>query len=122
MNIALTELIREQAFQCLVMTGAGIVFMMLYQLCSFLCRQIGPGPWVRWILEPVFWLGSALMTAQFLYYCAYGRVSVHSAAAFGAGVLLWKIFFCGIIDATHFQGNRIRGIRRHGKKEKEQSV
>ena len=99
MNIAFTELIREQAFQCVVMVGAGIAFMLLYQLCSFLCQRAAPGKWLRWILEPAFWLVSALMTAQFLYYCAYGRVSVHSAIAFAAGVLLWKIFFCGIMSA-----------------------
>ena len=100
MNLALTELIRAQAFDCLVMAGAGVAFMLFYQLCSFLCQRAALGKWARWVLEPAFWLASALITAQFLYYCAYGQISVHSAAAFGAGVLLWKIFFCGIMSST----------------------
>ena len=101
MNINLTDLIKGQAFQCLVMAGAGIVFMMFYQICSFFCKKAGPTKWIRWVIEPIFWLTGAVITAQFLYYCAYGRISVHSAAAFGAGVLLWKNFFCGIMSSIN---------------------
>lgn len=123
MSIELTDLIKEQASQCLVMLGAGIAFMLFYQLCSFLCGQVKIHKWIRICLEICFWLAAAVITSQFLYYCAYGRISVHAVCAFAIGVLLWKKCFCGIIFPTHCEGKRTRGLRkRHGKKKKEQTI
>ncbi len=95
---ALTELIKEQASQCAVMFGAGIAFMVFYQFCSMLSKRITLNKWARAGVELVFWLITAIMLSQFLYYCAYGGLSLHVAVAFGAGALLWKKFFYGIIN------------------------
>lgn len=123
MSLVFTDLIKEQAMQCLIMFGAGIAFMLVYQLCAFLIRPTALREGVRAALEIVFWLAAAVMISQFLYYCAYGRLSVHCVCAFAAGALLWKKCFCGIIHPTYCEGKRIRGLRKkHGKKEKEQSV
>lgn len=123
MSIELTTLIREQAGQCLVMAGAGIVFMIFYRFFGILSGRAGLPGWVCGVLELVFWLAAAVITFQFLYYCAYGRISVHSICAFAAGVLLWRKCFCGIILPTECEGKRTRGLRkRHGKKKKEQAV
>lgn len=98
--MALTDLIKEQAGQCAVMFGAGIAFMFFYQLCSLASKRIALNKWLRAGIELIFWLAAAVMISQFLYYCAYGSLSLHTGVAFGAGALLWKKFFCGIMSST----------------------
>ncbi len=123
MSIVITELIKEQTIQCFVMGGAGIAFMLFYQICSFLSRQAPANKWIRAALELLFWFLAAIMLWQFLYYCAYGSLSIHTIAAFGAGVLLWKRFFYGIIIPGKGKGIRIRGFKKtNGKEKKKQSV
>lgn len=123
MSIAITELIKEQAYECFIMFCAGMAFMLFYQVCSFLLSFIQIAKWIKAGLEIVFWLAAAVMTSQFLYYCSYGSLSVHCICAFAAGVLLWKTCFYGIILPTQHEGNRTRGLRkRHGKKKKKQSI
>lgn len=123
MKIVLTDLIKEQAAECLIMLGAGIAAGIFYQVCSFLSRWLGLNRWIRMAAEPVFWLAAALLFSQFLYYCAYGSMSAHTIAAFGAGVLLWIKFFCGIIIPNKEEAARTRGWKRkNGKEKKKQSV
>ena len=97
MSIIVTDLIKEQAATCLVMASAGIVFSTFYQLCSFFSKRATVKKWIRAGLELFFWVIAAVMTSQFLYYCAYGSLSFHAAAAFAAGALLWKRLFCDIM-------------------------
>lgn len=123
MKFVLTDLIKEQAVQCLVMFCAGILLMAFYQICSFLSKQVTIYRWIRAVLEIFFWFTAAVAVSQFLYYCAYGSISIHATAAFVAGVLLWKKCFCGIILPTHCEGKRTRGLgNNNDKKKKEQSV
>lgn len=123
MTFAITELIKEQAFHCLIMAGGGVAFMIFYQICSFAGRLAGMGRAARAALEILFWAAAAVMVWQFLYYCAYGSLSIHAIAAFAAGALLWKLCFCGIIAPAHNQEKRIKGLgKKYGKKKKEQSV
>ena len=118
----LTELIREQAFQCAVMAGAGIFVMIMYQLFCGTCELAGIKPRAAGLLEIVFWTAAAAAVSGFLYYCAYGRLSFHAAVAFAAGALLWKKFFCGIIDKIYMKLHIRQGIRKHGEKETQQPV
>lgn len=123
MNIVLTDLIKEQATECLIMFGAGIAFALFYQTGSLISGRIPISKWIRPGVELLFWLAAALMFSQFLYYCAYGKLSLHTIAAFAAGVLLWMKWFCDIIMRNNGKGTRIRGLKkRNGKKEKKQSV
>ena len=118
-----TELIREQSFQWLVMTAAGAGVMILYQMFGGTCRLLGMGNIPRSIAEVFFWLAAAVISWQFLYYCAYGRLSFHAAAAFTAGALLWKKFFYDIIDKIYTTIYKKQGIRNeNGEKEKKQPV
>ena len=123
MNIVLTELIREQAFECLIMFGAGAAMGILYQICSFLSGKVRVNRWIRMGAELLFCLAAAILFSQFLYYCAYGSLSLHTITAFGAGVLLWMKFFCGIIIPDKKEEAHTRGLRkRNGKEKKKQSV
>lgn len=99
MNVQLTDLIKEQGSQCLIMLGAGVAFSLFYQLCSLALSRMQVKKWIRLSAEPLFWLAAAVLFWQFLYYCAYGKLSLHTITAFGAGVLLWRKFFCGIMSA-----------------------
>lgn len=118
-----TELIKEQCFQCAVMAAAGTGVMILYQIFNGLLRVISVSRGIAGVSEIVFWAVMASLTWHFLYYCAYGRISFHSAMAFAAGALLWKIFFYDIIDKIYAriymkQGN----CNKHGEKETQQSI
>ena len=119
----LTELIREQAFQCAVMAGAGILVAIAYQVFKNTCglfqmREVWQG-----IMEVAFWICAAAATSHFLYYCAYGRLSFHAAVSFAAGALLWKKFFCAIIDKIYTKLQIKQGIHnKNGEKEKKQPV
>ena len=118
-----TELIREQSLQWAVMFAAGIGVMILYQLFGNTCSLLGLGSIIRGIAEVFFWLAAAIATWQFLYYCAYGRLSFHAAAAFTAGALLWKKCFYAIIDKIYTTMYKKQGIRnKNGEKEKKQPV
>ncbi len=121
MNI--TDLIREQTFQCVVMAGAGVFVMMMYQLFGIACQLLRIDRRAAAVLELVFWAGAAAAASYFLYYCAYGRLSVHAAVAFTAGALLWKKIFCGIIDKIYMKLHIRQGIQnKDGEKETKQPV
>lgn len=96
MNIHVTELIAGQAKTLMVMFAAGILiesFMQIKQLVQSRCG----GTLRLFAAEAAFWAASAVSLSSFLYYCAYGRISVHALVGFLAGVLLWKKICCGII-------------------------
>lgn len=123
MNIQLTELIREQSCECLVMFCSGAALMMLCECSSRVSRRIRLNKWWRIGLELIFWLAAAVMVSEFLYYCAYGKISVHSIAAFGVGLLLWKAGFCGKIHPNTQTKNRIKGLKEiHGEKKKKPGI
>lgn len=123
MNLQLTDLIKEQGAQCLIMFAAGIALAVFYQICSLIVSRMQVNKWIRMGAEPIFWLAAAVLFSQFLYYCAHGQMSVHIIGAFGAGVLLWMKFFCGIIGRDNWKNVKVRGSeKKNGKKKKKQSV
>lgn len=82
MKIVLTELIILQAKAVAVMFCAGIAVESLWQIKKHAKH--------RAIAEVIFWISSAVIISKFLYYSAFGRMSLYSAAGFFAGLLLWK--------------------------------
>lgn len=119
----LTELIREQAFQCSVMAGAGVFVMTLYQIFKNTCELVCLDRIRKGILEILFWVCAAVITSYFLYYCAYGRISFHSAVSFAGGALLWKKIFCDIIDKIYMKLHIRQGKHnKNGEKETKQPV
>lgn len=119
----LTELIKEQAFQCVVMAGAGVFVMTAYRLFRNTAELLRLPGKLAAVLELLFWILAAFATSYFLYYCAYGRISVHAAVSFAAGALLWKKMFCDIIDRIYMKLHFRQGIyNKYGEKEKKQPV
>ena len=121
--MSVTDLIREQSFECMVMAGAGVFVMAMYQLFGITVQLFRPGRRTATVLEPVFWAVAAVAVSYFLYYCAYGRLSFHAVLAFTAGALLWKKIFCGIIDKIYMKLHIRQGIQnKDGEKETKQPV
>ena len=66
-------------------------------------RRAGGGGWqsahplARAMVEILFWSVSTLIISMFLYYCAWGKLSVHAGLGFFTGLLLWKKMCCAII-------------------------
>lgn len=90
MSIELTELIVSQAKTLTVMAAAGVLVESLWQIKKRVKIK-------RWISEILFWSATTAAVPVFLYYCAFGKPSVHAAAGFLIGLLLWKKICCGII-------------------------
>ena len=94
----LTELITRQAGTLAVMAGAGVLTETLWQVLHLL-QQRASSKYIRLVQESLFWAVCCAVIPEFLYYAAYGRLSVHAFLGFSAGVLLWKKIGCGIISA-----------------------
>ena len=54
-------------------------------------------PLARAMVELLFWSVTTLIISMFLYYCAWGKLSVHAGLGFFTGLLLWKKMCCAII-------------------------
>ena len=54
-------------------------------------------PLARTMVEILFWSVTTLIISMFLYYCAWGKLSVHAGLGFFTGLLLWKKMCCAII-------------------------
>lgn len=90
-------LIIDQSFEFVIMLFAGMTVMLFHDGLIKLKAKLKPGSRMSFIQDILFWLFAALLTSSFLYYCSYGRMSVHAFIAFGAGAVLWKNLFCGTI-------------------------
>ena len=94
----LTELITLQAGTLAVMAGAGVLTETLWQILRLAQRKT-TSKYIRLVQEALFWAAGCVIIPEFLYYAAYGSLSVHAFLGFSAGVLLWKKICCGIISA-----------------------
>lgn len=111
MNMEFTALIISQGKTFVVMLAAGILIESMWQGKGFLQRRMRvnsirksagdgvadavPKRSVRalcFLTELIFWFAAAAVLSAFLYYSAYGKPSIHAAAGFFMGLLLWKKF------------------------------
>jgi spore cortex biosynthesis protein YabQ len=90
-------LIIDQSFEFVIMLFAGMSVMLLYDVFTKIKEKMKPGNGISFMQDILFWLFAALLTASFLYYSSFGRLSFHAFLAFGAGAVLWRKFFCGTI-------------------------
>ena len=103
MKIAITELIVLQAKAVAVMFCAGIVTQTLWQIKIRIKH--------RALAELIFWPAAALILCKFLYYCAFGKLTLYSAAGFFAGLLLWKKICCGILKEVWVEKDEAENLR-----------
>ena len=101
MTIAMNQLIRDQVFEFVIMFYAGMTIMVFYEIFAWIKYKTRPRHFVEFIEDLLFWMFAALVISSFLYYCSYGKVSLHGFLAFAFGALLWKKFFYGIIKHSN---------------------
>ena len=94
--LQVTELIADQARATAVMMGCGVLVESLWQAKS-LIKKRAAGRFFGGIVEILFWTAAGAAVSMFLYYCDFGRITLHSAAGFFTGLLLWKKMCCVII-------------------------
>ena len=122
----LTELITRQAGTLAVMAGAGVLTETLWQVLHLL-QQRASSKYIRLLQESLFWAVCCAVIPEFLYYAAYGRLSVHAFLGFSAGVLLWTKICCGIIsagvkdDEVHGAGQKTKAGKKKGGKSERRS-
>lgn len=93
LNLVLTDLIKTQIFESLVMLGCGMVIALLYGLFTKHIKIHMKNRIIAATYEILFWFFAGILTCQFLYYCSYGEISVHVICAFVCGVFLWNLLF-----------------------------
>ncbi|WP_027399450.1 spore cortex biosynthesis protein YabQ [Anaerovorax odorimutans] len=93
----INKLIIDQVFEFLIMLYAGMTIMIFYEIFDWIKYKTKPRKVVLFIEDILFWIFAALIISSFLYYCSYGKISIHAFIAFGVGVFLWKKCFYGII-------------------------
>ncbi len=109
----LSDLIKAQIYECVVMLAAGLFAGILrdfYELAAkslrvCLFREIKKERLKKvmpvvldWMGELLFFTVLGVAVFAFLYYCCFGELSFHAFFTFVLGVFLWKKFFCGIIQ------------------------
>ena len=93
----------EQVRTFTVMMAAGVFVESLWQIRSLFLQRLCCAGWqsahplARAMVEILFWSVSTLIISMFLYYCAWGKLSVHGGLGFFTGLLLWKKMCCAII-------------------------
>lgn len=94
----MSEIILSQAYDILIMCGAGMTVMLVHDILECYQEIKCPQKVVAFLQDILFWIFSGLLTSSFLYYCSYGLVSFHAMGAFCVGGLLWKLCFTSQIQ------------------------
>lgn len=93
MDIVFTELIKAQIFESLVMLGCGMVIALLHGLFTRHMKIYLRGRVIPALFEMAFWIFAGTLGCRFLFYSAYGELSIHVICAFICGVFLWNLLF-----------------------------
>lgn len=103
MKIEFTELIVSQAKVLGVMICAGVLVQILW--------EIKKRSQHKYIAEVMFWAASAAVVSMFMYYCSYGKPSVHGAVGFLLGLLLCRKTCCDIIKAVWVENDEVESSK-----------
>ena len=106
MKIEFTALIAEQAMIFGVMFCAGIAIESLWQLKNHVRRRRK-----SMIPEIIFWPAAGIVLSKYLYYCAYGKLSLYAGIAFFSGLILWKKIWCAIIKEVWVEKDEAENSR-----------
>lgn len=96
-QIILSDMIKNQAFESMIMLACGMVTAALYGFFNRYFKVYISRKLVAGICEVIFWFFAGALTSEFLYYCTFGQLSPHVICAFLCGVFLWKTIFYATI-------------------------
>ena len=120
MKIVLTDLITLQAKAVAVMFCAGVLVESLWQLKKYAKSRVWKCEKAKRhiikvmgliFIESLFWAVAAVIISKFLYYCAFGKLTLYSAAGFFAGLLLWKKICCGILKIVWVEKEEVENLK-----------
>ena len=89
----MSEIILSQAYDIFIMWAGGMTAMLLRDVLDWFQWKSKPSKAVAFCQDILFWILAAVLASSFLYYCAYGLVSVHAVGAFCIGAAFWKASF-----------------------------
>ena len=89
----MNPLIWEQAYHFIILFYGGLTVGILHWACRAFQKRWKPRPGAAFVQDLLFWVLAAILTSAFLYYCAYGKVTLHGILAFGLGIVLWQLVF-----------------------------
>ena len=98
----ISELIRTQVFEFIVMFWGGAGLGLLHSAYSYLKSCAMKRVLEKWsaalaVSEIAFYVLAALFITKYLDYASHGAISVHNFLALATGVLLWRKAFYGKI-------------------------
>ena len=94
----MTTLIRNEMWEMFYMLYAGLAVMLLFSVRNEIMNRCRRYERLCKCIYLLFWILAAFLFSQFLYRASYGAMSWYGLAAFGAGMILWKKVFCGILN------------------------
>ena len=94
----MTSFIKGEIIDIIIMIYAGFAIMLIFETKKSIAKKLGFSRRVSIDIDIACYVFSGILAGNFLYYCSYGKVTIHSILALITGVLLWKKFLYGIID------------------------
>ena len=116
MMLQITDLIAEQIKTVAVMFSAGVVVGSLWTIKKYGQVKIGETKIIGRIkvkesIEIIFWIVTAIVYSNFLYYCSYGVITFHGIIGFLTGLLLWKKICCGILKTVWAEKEEVENLK-----------
>ncbi len=94
----MSDLIRTQIYQCLMMVCSGMATMLVKEIYDNLQMTLKLKGWQVIVFQLTFYILAAYLFSRFLYACAMGEFKINCIACFALGLWLWKKFFYDIIN------------------------
>lgn len=94
----MTDLIQSQLKMVVVMAYCGLTAGLITEVFRLFISRFLEGKKILTILTKIVCCAAiAFLIGDFSFFCENGRISLTGAAAFAAGLWLWRKFFYGII-------------------------
>lgn len=94
----MTELIKAQLYQCVLMLCCGMATMLVKELINKIKFEAKLSGVKAILLEMAFYIMAAYLFSRFLYACSMGKIVLNCIAFYILGLWLWKKFFYDIIS------------------------
>ncbi len=94
----MTQLIQAQLLTITIMFCCGVCGGLIRELYTAAAASVRLKGGLRGIYEASYFLCLGFLFSEFNLFCENGRLSFTGIISFLAGLLLWKRFFCGILN------------------------
>jgi len=109
----------DQGYVFLTMICTGIVLGVLFDVFRGIRALVGAGRWVTLIMDLLYWLVAAVFAWLVLLEVTLGELRFFSIAGIALG-MVW--YFALFSPAVVGAAQRLRGLRKHGKRDKQSMI